>query len=871
MPENAPVSAEGGGLAPHLDTPLKLFIQNSELGKKLQKMFSTSLGFKDVKIVPFPMGQGSASTQFAQHAMSTREGYIFVNVNHIPKIKPNAVPLEKWKDYLFDVKKTIDNKRMSTEKTLTDISKIVPIFEEAENFQIRIDFLQMFASFHIKHVFFLSKAASHDPKEQIKEWLPSVTDNLIDLLEGNTGKAEAIKHEAEEAKMASRKKEAERFMKEGDEFKKKGNFEEAVLRYNRAIDLFPTDLAPYIESGRGYAKLKKYSRAVGRFTEAEELSNEITTPNKEIAVVRVTQVREMLEGGADPESPEIKKLLDEATKNFQDAIKKAHDLQPLSKDEEGDRSTAAVSEIVGAMRGLELGDLLGARNPAAMAFAKISAEALKTEIGENLDTLPTSHLICAALIEIDKGNFEKGEQLLFRASEEKKYFEEAMRELNYLGTRLRKHKGPDDAVRLYDRIIALDPPNKGAVCYNLAAAWLEKGDRHRVGGYIVEAVYTDPSLPEDAMFYKNKDVVRLFDEARDLFRRVVELELVSLAPTRAKSGGNVEWHEPTPDPDQAAQVKQFEDLALSDRARAMKAVYTFTSKAPGFFEGMEVLNSGPLMDIIHEMMDKLSGSQNPDAVAALAVLQRLKDKERYWRVRERFGLEKFAQALQGPSPVKIFLGVADRRRAILFSDEFHENPAIMEWVKNMDERFRANDDPRLAKLKKVYETILHGAELRASSRPGEWEDIRDEFEALIKKDRLTAMDFLRTVHHNEPEFFSTRAAYESDGVFNFAVYALAELRKFQNDENQALADFIADFIRQRDEYQNFVSGAKEVLDVLEKTSDQRAMVNKIAQILVGSPDLPGRHYFFEHHDIVKAAKETHYKLSGVKIRGLDKA
>ena len=82
----------------------------------------------------------------------------------------------------------------------------------------------------------------------------------------------------------------------------KSEYDQAINLIRQAIETFPKDIEAYLESGRLYIRKKEYGRALSRFGQAADLFSDVPAPNKEIGNLRLLQVKEKIEGGADHRS-----------------------------------------------------------------------------------------------------------------------------------------------------------------------------------------------------------------------------------------------------------------------------------------------------------------------------------------------------------------------------------------------------------------------------------------------------------------------------------------------------------------------------------------------------------------------------------------
>ena len=66
------------------------------------------------------------------------------------------------------------------------------------------------------------------------------------------------------------------YIKSGDNNYNKGNFQEAIIDYTKAIEIYPNDAKIYINRGVSYANIKNYSQAITDFTKAIEINPDLS-------------------------------------------------------------------------------------------------------------------------------------------------------------------------------------------------------------------------------------------------------------------------------------------------------------------------------------------------------------------------------------------------------------------------------------------------------------------------------------------------------------------------------------------------------------------------------------------------------------------
>ncbi|MDH5542983.1 MAG: tetratricopeptide repeat protein, partial [Nitrospinota bacterium] len=308
-------------LEEHLDKKIRLFIFDKSTLSQSEN-FLRALKFNNVEVSPVPASYISAIQQLYL-LLKKDDDLILVNppltvVNGKTKIKKDIT------EYFSELKRLVHQKSKSDSIEL--LSKCVPIFPEANMLQIREKLLLSLAEFGITGAFILkqqesliglSQAAQKEKKaELMAERFNEIRTYLIDHFSTNPDDAiKNIRLKMDEKELTRKKKESQKWMSQAEEYKKTKNYEEAINCYKKAIDAYPKDPAAYMESGKTYVRIQKYSRALERFKQASEISEDLPTPNQEIGNLRITQAREMIAKGANPENPQVKELLRDAIDN----------------------------------------------------------------------------------------------------------------------------------------------------------------------------------------------------------------------------------------------------------------------------------------------------------------------------------------------------------------------------------------------------------------------------------------------------------------------------------------------------------------------------------------------------------------------------
>ena len=592
-------------LAEHLDKKIRLFIFDKSTLSQSEN-FLRALKFNNVEVSPVPASYISAIQQLYL-LLKKDDDLILVNppltvINGKTKIKKDIT------EYFSELKRLVNQKSKSDSIEL--LSKCVPIFPEANMLQIREKLILSLAEFGITGAFILkqqesliglSQAAQKEKKaELMAERFNEIRTYLIEHFSTNPDDAiKNIRVKMDEKELTRKKKESQKWMNQAEEYKKTKNYEEAINCYKKAIDAYPKDPAAYMESGKTYVRIQKYSRALERFKQASEISEDLPTPNQEIGNLRITQAREMIAKGANPENPQVKELLRDAIDNFQTAFSKASQLKPLDPYKDTAPDKEATAKIASDIFRLNLNADFGHGNDIVKKLSGLANESLKNSTGIDPEQLHPSQTISLGLGALDRGDYEEAEKLLFMAAKNRDYFSDATHEINYLGTRVRREKGEDEAIKLYNRLLTLNPPNKAAVYFNLSVAWNRKKQNANATAAIVKAIYIDPTLPLDNSFYQSPEI---FEVLKNIIHAINEIEKNSsniTVPAETKIYYEI--------------VEKFEELIHVNKGEAFKYLYQIVNSTPGFFKNSRTYVNTHLTNLMGLAYSKFSAIQRPDA------------------------------------------------------------------------------------------------------------------------------------------------------------------------------------------------------------------------------------------------------------------
>ncbi|AGW13224.1 tetratricopeptide repeat protein [Megalodesulfovibrio gigas] len=601
-PPSATHAGTGDPLAPYRSIPIHLFISDPLLREQLRLIFS-ALKFEFVQEHP-PGGGYLESVKILAQLLLQKKGLILANPPRAAMAQGGKVRVAKDVTDFFASLKSLLGRTRREERMV--MAKCVPVFQDAQLPQKRELTILQLARFGIAGAFILGKQESLGAlspplrkirmQEQVMERFHELREYLLEFLPQMAGAQEVIQERLEEIELTERKAKADAMCRDAELARQARDWERAVLCYKRAIDLYPQDPQAYLESGRLYVRMRKYPRALLRFSQAEELAGGTPEPNKEIGIVRVLQVQERLEQGESPTHPEVMTLLKDAVANFEEALEKARQAKPLTEEEEdGTRSREGVARIASELVKLDLKTMLGKNHPMVLALGNLARKAIEDVTPQDKEKLPAPQLIFLGLAALDSMQFDEADRLLFRAATEGGHFQEACDEIIHMGTVVRKTLGPAKAIDLYRRLMQLDPPRKAPIHYNLAVAYSVEGRSLEAAGSIAQAVYMDPTLPEEDMFYRNAQVHDVLGQTVSLFLEI-DKRARALVPREVTSKAV------------SLQEDVEKTILAGQDVRAVRLLWHVATQLPEFMEREHVMASKTITEFLQRTAPILAAS-----------------------------------------------------------------------------------------------------------------------------------------------------------------------------------------------------------------------------------------------------------------------
>lgn len=603
-------------LEPFLDKPIHVLISSNVLRDQV-KLSLHALGFTNVTVHPPATGFSQSVQQLGSQLLKVRDAIFLVGapLGSPGQDNQGGVGYE-LPDFFTAVRILLDKAHRDVMQTL---SACVPVMEDIQFVHKRERIIHSLVEFGVSGAFILNKQDSLQgvsPKrkkvlyqEQLKERYAELKEYLNDFLPHMDESLEMVKEKWEERKLSERKAEAEELMRKAEDYKRTGNYDEAIALLKQAIEIFPVDPRAYMESGRVYVRMKKYPHAIKRFRQAEEVAEKLPEPNKEIGNVRVLQAKELLRAGEKSDSPKVMALLNDAVENFGKAMLKAEEVRRSDTGEDKEKNVNAVLKIAGDILKLEMDEVLGPDHPAVERFKSMARDSMLLLNPNQLESMSGSQLIFLGQTALDQGNFQTAEKHFTRAMEQEGFFKAACNEMIYMGHLVRRRKGPTAAIGIYSRLLEHNPPNISAVFFNMAVALAESGDYPGAVTTLCRGLFVDDELAKNPMFYHNP---KLYDAIEHLawFYKCLKNSI--------KDAEN--------DPGLLSRGELLESLLIvlaDNQAKQGLPLLVRAIKTKGFFQWEFALCDPALQQFVAAMQAYARRSQNPRLLQLLPYLLKI--------------------------------------------------------------------------------------------------------------------------------------------------------------------------------------------------------------------------------------------------------
>jgi len=630
-------------LKPFLNKPLRLFVADRPLRQQLAEALAI-LRFAEVSQAEVNPRYFPAMQQL-HNELKTFDGLILVN--HPLKTSKTAAGLTYQE---LDLPDFYGGVWKQTEKAVRNplelMSRCVPVFTYAQDSDIRQRAVQDLYPFGVQGVFMLRvQPLDSDYEQRLRERVEELGEYLAEYFLFHDHKLAEMKEYKSAEELAQRRAQAEELMSRVEALKQAGDYDQAVALCQEAIKALPTQPEAYLEGGRLLVRLRRYPPALQLFRDAEAVSARSPLPNQEVANLRLAQVRELAEHQRKTGKPVNPELIDaylrEAQDNFAQALVKAEqvvlvDANPQARAEARKQATALVVESILSQ---DLSETLGPGHPVVHKLLLMASEAIDAKLQGEEDAT-RRFPVQLGLLAYQKGDLKAALRLWLQAAEDPAQRQKACQNLNFLGTHLRQTGRLDEAVGVYQKLLALNPSFKGVVKFNLAVALAAKardlsgpaGDPSRAqataaqaAATAVEAIYVDPYLPQDRNFYVNRVIKSGLEKAASLVASVVSLA----GPGESGSSGDEQSC-------QAACLEIESHLARGDEKAALNLLLGLAQEQRQFFLCFDRHASQAVADFAQRLHPLLSNHDQPRLRALGQVLGVL--------------LAKHTQVRQGPDP-----------------------------------------------------------------------------------------------------------------------------------------------------------------------------------------------------------------------------
>ena len=597
-------------LGDNLQTPVKLFIADQALLNQTREALA-ALGFGQISEVGVNRNFLQASRQLYGEAINF-EGLLLVN--HPPRLVKDSTG-RSYQDQAFaDFYQSVASFNKSSRRQASDfLRKCIPILTAAQDADIRQRIIEDLFPYGIVGVFLLGvQPMGMDRKAQLDERIQELDAYLSEFFLQRERKLTQFKEFKSAEELRERRKKSEDLLARVQELKKAGEYDKAIALCREAAEVLPSDPEPYLEGGRLLVKKRNYPPAMQMFQDAEKVAEDLPAPNQEIGNLRVVQVKDYVEkcnqAGTEPNQEKIAGYLNEALENFQTALGKAESIKALSRDKQKEKRQAAALSISDTIMTSGLGEVLGEHHPMVAKLGLLAGDTLHKHLPEGAGMNPR-YLVQFALMAFMEGKLSRALEQLEQAAQNPDTFDEACQKMNFIGTQLRQRSRLEEAVDVYQRLLALEPPFRGVALFNLAVAKASqlalvvkkaspeaKSLERQAIGIAVEALYVDPLLPKDQNFYANRVISPILERAYKLFR--------ALAARGEQSPLERECS--------LATRKLEEFLERGDKKSALQYMYGLTATLRPFFLEFDRHASDKVMNFAQSLLPVLAKNPKPN-------------------------------------------------------------------------------------------------------------------------------------------------------------------------------------------------------------------------------------------------------------------
>ena len=573
-----------------------------------------ALGFGDVSDHNVPRNYFEALSRVVPLVAGGSE-LVLVNLPPKPRPKGSKDDVRPVYDLIHETYTDIKTHLAKrSPEPLKFLSKAIPVIQVGD--YLREKLVEVLFKFRVPAAFFMSvpettrhlKGATREQKdrENFDIFYKEMTEYLHQYFRDREELVALADERLSEKDLTQRKKQYDQLMAEAQQLKNEGSYDAAIGLLRQAITVYPKDIEAYLESGRLYTRRKEYSRALTRLGQAEDLFVDAPTPNKEIANVRLVQVKAKIEAGADPQSPEIMELMAEVTVNYREAHAKTLRMaEQAPNSPELNQPVAMGQEILK----LNLAELLGHKHPSVRELHKLARETTKDIAHLPLDELSALQSLSLGLQAMEMGDIPQARMYYFNALKDKERFSEVCTEINLFGIRLRAKGHPDEALTVYLDLLRRQPPNQGFVYWNMAILYAYKNMSLNAAGCAARCLYTDPYIGREKEFYDSITpqlaplILKMMTTLKVIYK---QSQAMQVPPQLLKMY------------QAAARLDRL--ISANQRSEAFKLFLALVKQAPAFTLKPEFHGDGTVVKFLVGLRDQLAQSADPAGQARLKTI-----------------------------------------------------------------------------------------------------------------------------------------------------------------------------------------------------------------------------------------------------------
>lgn len=547
-----PKAASGRLKAPSYD-----LLKNLPVKQRLPMQYAQKLGYlrENYKHIYLKFEEGTISADLAD--VLSKTGFL-----------PHPQPDQKIKVLIHNIIKWLDGGNLLilhfrpkfTEFNLINLLReiklafpacnfegLVPVFFGAVSSAKQMEMFKHLGAFGIRYALFLASGAQNDHTlQEIMEELEKF--NGLLQMQNSTGKISALDLGEDYEEAPAKVKDYKDLVEKGEAALAKGNYEEAIGFFSRAIEMGPNYDA-LMDRGDAYYKTRKYLPALADYREAARLARTSPAPYARIGECCLVLVTVAMKAG---DKPKAKQWFENGMKHLRQAADQVKKMEDENMQTPENLPSIPFAPILAALAAADIRGLgLPAEEEEMGAFAKIALEKIRAREGMISDISPETRIEEAVLM-ARYGNYREAEKIfrdiiaedtehagpafnnfaveLRKNGQHGKAFEiyvellrldipdrdivtENMKNAGLRHAAALKDTGrADEAAEVYRAILAARPKGREWILCDLALACLSMGNRAQASFTLMEALYINPKLMESPRFEPYKTLADLRDE-----------------------------------------------------------------------------------------------------------------------------------------------------------------------------------------------------------------------------------------------------------------------------------------------------------------------------------------------------------------------